>query len=614
MVSKILKTLRSRPITSVCCFVFILLTGINSSYANGAKPSISFVVSVKDVSAHLFHIICRIENISKETIEFKLPAWTPGYYQLMNYATNASDFKVTNGSNDSLKWQKTSDNSWRVETKNAASVILSYDIKAAIPFVAANYLDKDRGYISPAGVFMHPEGLLNMPVTIKVEPYPDWNKIATGLDTIKGKQNTYFATNYDVLYDSPILMGMLETFPSFTVKNIPHHFIAFKAGDFDRKLFMGDIKKIVETASDIIGDIPYKQYSFLAIGPGGGGIEHLNSTSISFDGKGLDSKEGRIRTYNFLAHEYFHYYNVKRIRPIELGPFDYDKGSVTKMLWLSEGITVYYEYIILKRAGFTTSDELLEIFRESIEEYENKPGRYFQTPAEASYNTWSDGPFGRTGDEVNKTISPYDKGPALGLLLDFKIRHETKNKKSLDDLMRLLYNKYYKQKGRGFTEDEFRGECEKIAGTSLADFFDYIYTLKQVDYPTYLGYAGLAIDTVAHELPGGWLGITARDKNDSLFVSNAEWQSPAWNAGLRNRNVILLVNGNKMDAKSFNQAIATSKEGDKIKILYAVGSKQQEAEIEIGQKWKSNYSITRINNPDALQSAIFTSWLEGDKK
>ncbi|MES1219993.1 MAG: M61 family peptidase, partial [Bacteroidota bacterium] len=240
--------------------------------------------------------------------------------------------------------------------------------------------------------------------------------------------------------------------------------------------------------------------------------------------------------------EYFHHYNVKRIRPVELGPFDYDNGSVTKMLWLSEGVTVYYEYLILKRAGFTSADEVLSNFSKSIKDYESKPGRYFQTSAEASYTTWEDGPFGRTGDELNKTISPYDKGPALGLMLDFKIRHETKNKKSLDDLMRLLYQKYYKQKGRGFTEDEFRKESETMAGTSLSDFFDYIYTLKQVDYPTYLSYAGLDIDTVAHELPGAWLGITVKDKNDSLLITHSEWQSPAWEAGLRGNMVLLKVN------------------------------------------------------------------------
>jgi predicted metalloprotease with PDZ domain len=189
-----------------------------------------------------------------------------------------------------------------------------------------------------------------------------------------------------------------------------------------------------------------------------------------------------------------------------LGPFDYDNGSKTRMLWLSEGITVYYEYIILKRAGLIDRQTLLDLFGRSVSAYENKPGRWFQTPAEASYETWTDGPFGATGERANKTISPYDKGPLLGLLLDFKIRHETKNRRSLDDLMRTLYQKYYRQQGRGFTEDEFRSATEQTAGVPLADFFDYIYTLKKVDYTTYLQYAGLQVT------------INTKTGSDSLYT------------------------------------------------------------------------------------------------
>jgi predicted metalloprotease with PDZ domain len=261
-----------------------------------------------------------------------------------------------------------------------------------------------------------------------VVPYKDWANVATGLDDVPGKKFTYAAADFDVLFDSPLLIGNLETLPAFTVKGIPHYFTGYKLGDFDRDAFMKDLKKIVEGGAAIIGDIPYKHYTFLGIGPGRGGIEHLNSSSLSFEGSQLNSTEGKVRMLSFIAHEYFHHYNVKRIRPIELGPFDYDSGSKTKLLWVSEGLTVYYEYLILKRSGLMTEQELFNAFRNNLSAYENKPGHMYQSVAQASYETWSDGPFGRTGDEVNKTISYYDKGPVLGMLLDFKIRHETKNR------------------------------------------------------------------------------------------------------------------------------------------------------------------------------------------
>jgi predicted metalloprotease with PDZ domain len=595
-------------------FLRIATLLIISASANAQQPDLSFTVSVKDPAAHMLHVQFRCSGIKKESIEFKLSAWTPGYYQLMNYADNVSAFHVTTPSSpDTLQWNKKSANSWNIVSKNNSDLLIEYDVKAPRAFVAANYVDAERGYISPAGVFLYPDGMLNQPVTVTIVPYTGWNMVATGLESVKDKPNTFTAPDYDVLYDSPFLMGQLEALPTFTVNNILHNFVAFKPGDFDKARFMNDMQKIVTTASSIIGDIPYKHYTFLAIGPGGGGIEHLNSASISFQGTRLfSSKNSMVTTYNFLAHEYFHHYNVKRIRPVELGPFDYDKGSRTKMLWLSEGITVYYEYIILKRAGFTDADDVLKTFSNSISAYENKPGRQFQTPAEASFTTWEDGPFGRTGDDANKTISPYDKGPALGIILDFKIRHATKNKKSLDDLMRLLYNKYYKEKKRGFTEAEFQKEAESVAGTSLADFFDYIYTLKTVDYPTYFNYAGLAIDTATHELQGPWLGANIRSRNDSIFVAAIDWQSPAWNAGLRNRNAIVRINDQPASEKLFKDVLVASKSGDKIKIAFMTAGGLKEETIVFGVKKEKDYTITRIANPDALQKGILAGWL-GEK-
>ncbi|WP_052273512.1 M61 family metallopeptidase [Flavihumibacter solisilvae] len=482
----------------IVALVFGSLLVVAVTYAQ--YPALRFVVSMPEPSNNVYNIVFNCEGLKEDSLVFKMPVWTPGYYQVMNYPEQVSDFTAVNQKGEQLQWKKSSVNSWVVMAANATGITINYQVKATRNFVAGNYLDSTRGYISPAGLFMHPEGKINTPVVVRLEPRAGWNSVATGLETIPGKAYTYRAKDYDVLYDSPILIGNLESFPAFKVKGVPHEFMAYKAADFDRNQLMTDLQKIIVAASGIIGDIPYNRYVFIGIGPGGGGIEHLNSSSVAFTGKELNERAGRIRIYNFLAHEYFHHYNVKRIRPIELGPFDYDKGSRTRMLWLSEGLTVYYEYLVLRRAGLTTEDEMLQEFSKSIKNYETKPGRQHQTPADASWNTWEDGPFGRTADKLNKTISPYDKGPLLGMLLDFRIRHDTKNKKSLDDLMRLLYQKYYKKLNRGFTEDEFRKDAEKLAGTNLQDFFDYIYTLKPVDYTTYFGYAGLSVDTSTYSI------------------------------------------------------------------------------------------------------------------
>ena len=199
------------------------------------------------------------------------------------------------------------------------------------------------------------------------------------------------------------------------------------------------------------------------------------------------------RMYKFLGHEYFHNYNVKRIRPYELGPFDYDRENRTYLLWVSEGLSVYYEYLIVKRAGLMTDDELLKSLEDNINTIENDPGRHYQSLSQASYDTWDDGPFGNKPGSADKSISYYEKGPLIGMILDFSIRNATENQKSLDDVMRFLYRHYYKNLNRGFTDAEFQQACQDQAGISLSKEFEYVYTTKEIEYSTYLSYAGLKI-------------------------------------------------------------------------------------------------------------------------
>jgi predicted metalloprotease with PDZ domain len=420
-----------------------------------------------------------------------MPEWMPGFYQLMHYA-DAVENITANADEQNLPIQKVNANTWTLSTTKK-KFKLSYDVKAEKNFVANSYADSTHGYIVCAGMFFYINNHLELPVSVKINLPASWHNIATGLEPVPGKQNEFKTSNFDILYDCPVLMGNLEELPSFKVKGILHRFIGYKPGNFDKVQFMANLQKIVESAIAVIGDIPYKQYTFIAIGPGRGGIEHLNNTTFGFDGNELKSAAAINRMMNFLAHEYFHHYNVKRIRPFELGPFDYNRENKTNLLWVSEGLSVYYEYMTVKRAGLADDQTLLTDFENNLNSFENSPGRLYQSLIQASYETWSEGPFGKNGSDADKSISYYEKGPLVGMILDFSIRHATTNKKSLDDVMRFLYQAYYLQLRRGFTDAEFQHACEQIAGTSLKDVFEYVYTAKEIDYNHYLSYAGLAI-------------------------------------------------------------------------------------------------------------------------
>ncbi|OKL40450.1 M61 family metallopeptidase [Pontibacter flavimaris] len=587
------------------CLVFL----IAPMAAHSQKSKMKYTVSMDTPSSQAFQVRLEYSGATKDSVDFKLPVWTPGYYQILDYADNLEKFRATGKRGKPLKWKKTSKNAWRVYNPSHAAITLTYDIKATTHFVAKNYLDETRGYISPAGMFLHIAGKLDHPVTLTVKPYKEWQDVATGLNTIPGKEHQYVAANFDILYDSPLLIGNLERLPEFYVEGIPHRFVGYQLGEFDRKQFMEDLKKVVETASNLIGHIPYDHYTFIAIGPGRGGIEHLNSTTISFSGAAYNNPQSRLGMLDFLAHEYFHHYNAKRIRPIELGPFNYDRENKTNMLWVAEGATSYYQYLILQRAGLMSSTEMIDALRSHLTSYENKPGRLFQSATQASYNTWSDGPFGRTEDEFNKTVSVYDKGPILNMLLDFKIRHASGNARSLDDVMRFLYNEYYLKQGRGYTEAEYWEVCERMAGTPLEELAAYTATVKPIDYKKYFAYAGLDIDTATTEVPGAYTGIVTKQTGDTLLITDIDYKSPAWEAGLRRKQHIAAVNGLKATDQEVPKLMSQLKPGDTVQLLIADKGEKRLVQLTAGTKKVKNYNISPVPDPTPLQHKILSTWL-----
>ena len=481
--------LRIYLLLTIAAFVWMR----NTVFAQTAKPVLQYTVSMPLPASHYFHVDLYCSGWSNDSIELKMPKWMPGYYQLMNYGKAVENTSAKDNKGKGIAVKQINDNTWQLAVSKNKPFTVSYDVKTDKQFVASPYIDSAHAYIIPTGLFLYVPGHINMPVGVTINTGRLWKNIATGLETFAGKTNEFTAPDFDILYDCPLLIGNLEELSPFEVDGIKHRFVGYKMSEFNKAEFMGNLQKMIKVASGIIGHIPYKQYTFMGIGPGRGGIEHLNSTTVSFDGKELNTAKGTNRTMSFLAHEYFHHYNIKRIRPFELGPFDYDKENRTNLLWVSEGLSVYYEYMIIKRAGIIDEQVLFGNFENNINALENNPGRMYQSLAQSSYHTWSDGPFGTAGNEPGKSISYYVKGPVVGMLLDFAIRQSTQNKKSLDDVFRLLYWKYYMQQQRGFTDAEFQEASESVAGTSLNALFEYVYTTKELDYNKYLVYAGLKL-------------------------------------------------------------------------------------------------------------------------
>lgn len=472
----------------ICLFSLIIIKPTMAQ-----NDTIYFNINLKDAVENEFLVKMKLDLTGKTApfIDVRMPAWSPGYYQMMDFAKNVRSFQAQNSDDQgTLRWVKLDSDTWRVYSNKAKNISLHYRVHTPRSFVGTAYLDSNRAFIKPAAVLMYVDQELERPSHLQISTYKDWDRVATGLDSVPGQSFAFVSPNFDTLYDSPLLVGKLQELPPFYINGIKHRFLGYAMGEFDGAALMQELKKIVQSSVDLMGgDIPYPHYTFIGIGPGQGGIEQSNSTAISFTGSGLEGA-GRMRTLSFITHEYFHHYNIKRIRPIELGPFDYGLPNRTNLLWVAEGLTTYYENVILNRAGMMNPEEILRNWESHINGHESNQGKFHQSLAESSAQTWEDGPFGNPGE----SISYYVKGPIIGMLLDLEIRGSSENRYSLDDVMRHLYTTYYKDQGRGFSDQEVMAACEQFAGKDLSKLFNYIYTTDPIDYQYYFSKGGLNIE------------------------------------------------------------------------------------------------------------------------
>ncbi len=581
--------------------------------ASPSSPRLHYTVSMEQPNLHYFHVVLRSENLPGPTAEFRMPAWTPGYYKIMDYAGNVTGFRAADGDGRPLPWEKTSKNSWKVAKGKSSVVEIAYDVYGFNIFVASSYLAADHAFICPTATFMYVAGRLNEPAEVEVRPLDGWTGTATGLDPVTGKPHTYLAADMDRLYDSPIMAGALESF-SFEVRGVPHTVASLVPFGTVKAKFADDLKRIVESAVSLIGEMPYRHYTFLLIGEGRGGLEHLNSCALTGTFDGLSDPRAYESFLSFVTHEFFHLYNVKSIRPIALGPFDYDRENYTKMLWVSEGLTVYYEYIILDRAGLITRDEALGFLGDVITAYEQGSGRKIQSATASSFDTWLNS-YSRNEHAANTTTSYYDSGAVLGLLLDLKIRSASHGRATLDDVMRTLYFDYYKGKGRGFTDEEFRRVCEKAAGADLSEIFvDYAEKAAPIDYAKYLAPFGLKSEECIEpegpvELP--WLGAVFEGWDGKPVISRIEWGSPAAEAGLSSGDEIVALEGGRFSSsRDLHWHLAHFKSGDTITVQYFRNGKAAETKVKLGTRTEKSFRIGHAESPSPDQKALLDAWLK----
>ncbi len=467
----------------------LLLFAISAQILRAA--SLHYNVSF-DCEKQYINVELSVTDLQSAETMLRLPVWAPGYYLIVDYPKNVVDFAVKDAAGNDIRWTKVNKNGWNIANGKNQEVTVTYRVYANAQSVAEAMVKPDKAFVPINGVLMYVENEKDHPVTVTFDLPADWKHISTGLDKVEGRPHTYTAPSFDVLYDCPVYLGN-QTLIHFDVEGRPYELALETPYDIENTTFVEDLKKMIATTTGMIGHVPYHHYTFILMGAGRGGLEHTNSQACFTDGSfWFSDRNYYLNFFSFITHEFFHLYNVKTIRPIELGPFDYDREVHTPSLWISEGFTVYYEPLLMRRAGLITQAEALAKMSEWLGIIENSEGRKHMSLRQSSYDIWLN--FFNSNANTDTRISYYNKGPILGLLMDIEIRRLTSNQRSLDDVMRTLYRDFYQQKQRGFTEEEFWAVCAKVAGTPLTEMREYVDTTKEIDYTRYLGYAGLEVD------------------------------------------------------------------------------------------------------------------------
>jgi len=597
----------------------VVLAAVSAQAQNPNASEISFTVSMPEPWTHLLRVEMRMQipanlNVPNES-DFLMPVWTPGSYLIREYERNVQDFAASDANGRVLEWTKINKNTWRVKTNGARRWQVSYRVYANELTVRTNEMNADHAFWNNAALLMYPEGKLSAPATVRVIPYGTW-KVATGLPPVSDQPNIFRAENFDILYDSPFEVSNFKQI-DFTVRGVPHRIVIDGEGNYDASRMRAGVQKIVEAETLMFGVIPYHDYTFILHlrSNTGGGLEHLNSTALGFRRFNFSTERGWPSFYGLIAHEFFHLWNVKRIRPDALGPFDYTKENYTRNLWIAEGITNYYGNLMPLRAGLISDRNYLEALARQIQTFQNTPGRLQMSAEDASFNAWIK-EYRPDENSVNSQISYYDKGELLGLLLDLNIRRQTNNAKSLDDVMRYLYHEFY-EKNRNYTPADFQNACELMAGASLEDFFArYVRGLEELPYNEFISAAGLSLNTTgATEMmvvpASSYLGTELDETNGIVTIKSVRADSPAYEQGLNAKDQIIALNGARVDKELFEALIRAKRPGDIVHITVFRNDDLRIFDVKLGGRVDAPYRIGPIASPTEQQRRVYQSWLSG---
>ena len=597
--------------------------------------SIQYQVTLANPAAHLFHVTCLIQNPDTKGQSFSLPAWIPGSYLIRDFAKNIISLKASS-EGKLLQLQRLDKESWQCEPCQGV-LQLEYEVYAWDESVRTAQLDFEYGFFNGTSMFLRVHSQEGGPCGLTLLPPEDisferW-QVTTAMPIVKVDANgfgEYSAANYDELIDHPVAMGEC-IIGNFNAAGVPHIIALFGQHHADMDRLCSDLTKICEQHIYFFDEhAPVEAYLFLVrvVGEGYGGLEHRASTALICSRDSLPSVNDEKMTDEYreflglCSHEYFHTWNIKRIKPLAFAPYDLQKENYTELLWAFEGITSYYDDLALLRCGLIDGRSYLELVARTITRVSRCKGRLKQTLAESSFYAWTKF-YQQDENAINAIVSYYAKGALVALCLDLLIRKNTQNKKSLDDVMRLLWARYGAT-DKGVPEHAVEAIACEVGGESLASFFEQaVRSTQNLPLAELLNEMGVSLNLRAAESAadkGGKpasaqpmkveLGANLMETNGVLKVVSVVEGLAAQQAGLSAGDMIVACNGFKASEKRLQAELFNLQVRDRLQLhlfrrdeLYAIDVILQAPELTT--------CYLEINQQiDEVTQSLFDGWLK----
>ena len=584
--------------------LFLLMINIASPAQE--SPRIRYHIGWDQPNLRFYDVTVTIEKPDNPVTQLRIPNWRPGRYMIQNFAQNVVEFRAENESGKPLPFAKIDKDTWEIATGNTQQLVAKYRFYANELDAGNTYLDDTEAYINPATILMYLPGKELLPVALSVQIPQDW-AIATALD-FDETLRAYPAENYHELADNPLIISATMDKLVFSHQNVRYDVAIVGNANYNAERMRDDLKKMVAEQVKIFGEAPFKRYVFLYHFVDyrmGHGVEHKNSTSIVVGPTDFSDESTYSRWLSYTAHEFFHAWNVERIRPEGIFYPDYSQPNYTELMWWFEGVTSYYEGITLTRMGYYPLFRYLGKMTNSITSLENNAGNRITSAAQASFDDWAKA----FGAPPGTSISFYQKGEILGFLLDLEIRKRTDNQQSLDDVMRLLWKKYGSQQ-LGVPENGIQTAIEAVAGSSFADFFErYVSGTETPDYGKYLSVAGLEIVEIDGDSSQPDLGVRLSGDERETRIRSVRPDSPAANGGLAIDDILLAVNGQRIHSENYQRIMNRFQPDETIRVAVFRRNQLREFEVQLSPNPAKRWVIRENPNATPAQKSVLNSWL-----